>query len=80
MSSKPLWLTLLNLATEDEPVLGCQECYTLMDQYADMLLAGNDPCEVMLLVKEHLDHCPGCEEMFETLIYMVNEAEPPEAS
>ncbi|MCB0155333.1 MAG: hypothetical protein KDF65_11110 [Anaerolineae bacterium] len=50
-----------------------------MDQYADLLLAGSDPCEVMLLVKNHLDHCPGCEEMFETLIYMVNEAEPPEA-
>ena len=78
--SKPLWRALLKLATEEEPTLSCQECYALMDQYADLLLQGTDPCEVMLLVKEHLEQCHGCEEMFETLIYMVNEAEPPPTS
>ena len=75
--SKPLWRTLLKLATDEEPILSCGECYTLLDQYADMLLDGIDPSEVMLLVKEHLDHCQGCEEMFETLVYMVSEAQPP---
>jgi hypothetical protein len=71
--SKPLWQKLLNLAVEDETalVLSCPDCYDLMDQYAELLLAGEDPAEVMLLVKAHLDHCPGCDELFESLMIML---------
>lgn len=73
--SEPLWQTLLNLALSDEEtILSCQECYHLLDQYADMLLAGANPCEVMVLVKKHLGHCPGCDEVFESLLMMVQAA------
>ena len=72
MMSKPKWQALLKSALDDqEPVLSCHECYTMMDQYADMLMDGVDPAEVMGLVKQHLDECPGCDEVFETLLTMI---------
>ena len=75
--SKPLWQKLLNLALEDDkkPTLSCQECYNLMDQYAELLIEGKDPAEVMLLVKEHLEHCSGCDEIFESLMFMMEKSD-----
>jgi predicted anti-sigma-YlaC factor YlaD len=78
MSSKPLWQTLLELAVAQQHILSCEECYTLMDQYTDLLRGGIASEEAMLLVKEHLDCCHGCEEMFEALAVMVEEAESAE--
>lgn len=73
--AKPLWKTLLNLAIEAEEYgLSCEECYNLMDQYADMLNSGLEPSEVMLLVKQHLSHCPDCDELFQTMLLVVQEA------
>ena len=75
--SKPLWQTLLELAVKDEKELkiSCQECYNLLDQYAEMLMAGVHPSEIMDLVKEHLSHCPGCDELLESLLTMLDEDE-----
>jgi predicted anti-sigma-YlaC factor YlaD len=73
--SEPLWQTLLNLALADEEsVISCQDCYHLLDQYADMLLEGANPSEVMALVKEHLGHCSGCDEVFDCLLLMAQAA------
>jgi predicted anti-sigma-YlaC factor YlaD len=78
MSSKPLWQTLLELAVEQQHILSCEECYNLMDQYTDLLRQGMASSEAMLLVKEHLDCCYGCEEMFAALAVMVEKAESAE--
>ncbi len=73
--SQPLWKTLLNLAIESEGErLSCQECYNLLDQYAEILDSGVEPSEVMVLVKLHLNHCSNCDELFETMLLMVEEA------
>ena len=75
--TKPIWRKLLNLAIDDGklPTLSCSDCYSLMDEYADMILDGIDPAAVMPLVKEHLGHCEQCEEILETLVAMVRVAE-----
>lgn len=73
--SQPLWKTLLNLAIEsEEEGLHCEECYNLLDQYAEILDSGVELSQVMTLVKLHLNHCPNCDELFEALLFMVEEA------
>ncbi len=74
--SKPLWQTLLDLALDDtQPKLSCEECYNLLDQYADILSTEATPSELMVLVKEHLGHCANCDELFESIRLMVQESE-----
>ncbi len=74
--TKPIWKSLISLVIDPEVSgLTCQECYSLMDQYTDLLEAGMPPSEVMLLVKRHLSHCPECDEIFQTLLVMVQEAD-----
>lgn len=76
MTPRPLWKTLLNLVLEEEKIgLNCEECYNLMDQYADMLDSGVPPSEVMGLVKQHLSHCPNCDELFQSMLLMIQEAD-----
>jgi hypothetical protein len=52
--------------SEEEIV--CEDCYTQIDKYVDMLRAGRDAGEVLPQVKAHLNICPGCEEEFRALI------------
>lgn len=73
--AKKTWQLLLQAALETEEYeITCMECFTLLDQYADLLLEGTDPSEIMPTVKQHLRHCPGCTEEFEALATMLKEA------
>ena len=73
--SKKLWQVLLQSALDIEEVeITCMECFNLLDQYADLLLDGTDPQEIMPTVREHLHHCPTCTHEFETLLLMIREA------
>ena len=70
--TKPVWQTLLKSALETEEYeIDCQECYDLLDEYTDLLIAGAAPCKVMHLVKQHLKHCPDCTQLFEGLISII---------
>jgi hypothetical protein len=76
--TKPLWQTLIKSALETEEVeISCQECYELLDEYADLLIAGAAPCQVLTLVKQHLRHCPDCTDLFECLIAIIGIDEEP---
>ena len=70
-----LWQTLLKsvLETEDHEI-DCEECFNLMDLYADLLLDGTDPIEIMPKVKQHLQQCNCCLSELEALIVMIQEA------
>lgn len=73
--AKKMWQILLESALEaEEYEISCMECFDLLDQYADLLLEGTDPNEIMPAVKQHLNHCPGCTEEFTSLIIMLQEA------
>lgn len=70
--TKPVWQTLLKSALETEEYeIGCQECYDLLDEYTDLLIAGAVPCKVMHLVKQHLKHCPDCTHLSQSLISII---------
>jgi hypothetical protein len=73
--ARKLWQILLQSALDTEDYeISCSECFNLLDQYADLLLDGTDPSEIMPTVKQHLKHCPTCTYEFETLMVMIQEA------
>ena len=73
--TKELWRVLLQSALETEEYeISCVECFNLLDQYADLILDGTDPSEIMPTVRQHLKHCPTCTDEFETLMRMIQEA------
>lgn len=73
--SKALWQTLLKSAFETEEFeITCEECFELMDQYADLILDGTDPAEIMPLVTQHLEMCNCCTGELEAIVLMIQEA------
>lgn len=48
--------------------IACEEAYRLLDEYADMLLRGEDPGVLLPRVKHHLEMCMDCREEFEMLL------------
>jgi hypothetical protein len=52
---------------EDEDIT-CDECYEHIDQYVDMLRAGEDPATVLPKVKTHLTQCQCCEAEMQAFI------------
>ncbi len=46
----------------------CDQCFEYIDEYVDMLHAGQDPSEVLPQVKGHLEQCRCCEMEFQALI------------
>ncbi|HEC23933.1 MAG TPA: hypothetical protein ENI95_13545 [Chloroflexi bacterium] len=55
-------------SVEEEDEIGCDECYEHIDQYVDMLRAGQNPDVVLPQVKRHLEQCRCCEVEFQALI------------
>jgi hypothetical protein len=69
-----VWQTLLKSVLETEEIeIDCQDCYELLDSYAELLLAGNDPVDLMPAVKQHLKQCNCCHHELEALIIMLQE-------
>lgn len=74
MSQKP-WQILLQSALETEVYeINCMECFDLLDEYAEFIVAGGDPREIMPAVQQHLDQCNCCTHEFEALMVMLQEA------
>ncbi|MCB9099351.1 MAG: hypothetical protein H6632_07410 [Anaerolineales bacterium] len=66
---------LLRAALETEEIeISCQDCYDMLDSYAEFLLSGTDPEVTMPGVTQHLKQCFCCEHEFEALMIMLNEA------
>jgi hypothetical protein len=74
MTAKP-WQSLLQSVLETEVYeIDCVECFELLDQYADLILDGANPNEIMPLVKQHLGCCHCCAHEFEAVIMILQEA------
>jgi anti-sigma factor RsiW len=58
------------------PELGCDECFTELDRYVDLELAGGDADAAVPGMDAHLRGCPACREDYESLRALV-EAERP---
>ena len=48
--------------------LGCDECFQVVDRFAEMVLDGKPASDAMPLVQEHLDRCGDCHEEFDALL------------
>lgn len=46
----------------------CDEVLVLMDQFAEMVVRGEDAVQLMPLVQHHLEMCGDCREEFEALL------------
>lgn len=56
------------ILSEDTSEIGCTECFNVMDQFAEIKLAGNVPGVIMPTVQDHLNHCENCREQFGMLL------------
>jgi len=52
---KPLWRLLL----EDPSSLSCNECFAVMEYYADLLASGGE--DLWPQIRKRLEDCPPCE-------------------
>jgi hypothetical protein len=52
---RPLW----KLVLEDPSSLTCDECFAVMEYYAELLASGNT--DLLPKILEHLERCPNCE-------------------
>ena len=48
--------------------LTCDEVLALMDQFAEMILRGEDAAQYFPLVQHHLEMCADCQEELEALL------------
>lgn len=46
----------------------CEETLDLLDEYVELVNAGQNVAEIMPLVKGHISDCPDCTERYEALI------------
>jgi hypothetical protein len=49
------------------PELSCEECFALLDRYAELTLSGEPADERVPGMRAHLDGCPACGEDFASL-------------
>ena len=59
------------IATAHPDEIGCDECFSQVDEYVDLVLEGKSAAEALPLVQDHLDHCDDCREEFEALLAAV---------
>jgi len=48
--------------------LTCDEVHSLLDQFVDLVIQGEDASHLMPLVEQHLDLCTECREEYEALL------------
>jgi hypothetical protein len=79
--SQKSWQILLYSAFQTEThEINCLECFDLLDQYAEFLLDGGNPDEIMPAVRQHLGQCDCCTHEFEALMTILQQAATSEQS
>jgi len=63
-------LTMAQATREQE--LDCEEAHALIDEFAERVKRGDQAADLMPLVQQHLDLCPGCREEYEALLRMID--------
>ena len=52
----------------------CSEVFSLLDEYVEKEVGGEDAARLMPLLREHFDLCPDCCEEYESLLAMLEHA------
>ena len=58
---------MTRLLGPEAPEVSCEQCFELLDEYADLQLAGADADRRLPGMREHLQGCPACREDHESL-------------
>ncbi|MEL6104388.1 MAG: hypothetical protein AAFU85_00065 [Planctomycetota bacterium] len=61
------WLLNMIVETHDAE-LSCPQCGEILDQYAQRILDGEPIDGLMVLVKEHLQACSGCNDQYQMIL------------
>lgn len=68
---RPTPQILRRLTIDTHPWLSCDDCFHLVDQYVELLLA--DPVAARPAMRAHLAGCSACAEEAESLLLLVAE-------
>jgi hypothetical protein len=72
MTERPeLRQALGRLLGPNEPEVGCDECFALLDQYVELELAGEDADAAIPGLRAHFEGCSACREEHESLRALV---------
>jgi hypothetical protein len=71
MKRPELKQALGRLLGPDEPEVGCDECFELLDEYVEHEVAGRDADAALPGLRAHLAGCPACREEHESLRALV---------
>lgn len=61
-----------SLILPTEPWLSCDECFELMDEFADAVVGGTEPPR-RAAMEVHLGACPACSEEVGSLVELLRE-------
>lgn len=56
------------LAKTEEQEVTCDEVFQVLDIYTEAVARGEDPEQLLPLVKKHIELCRSCREEYETLL------------
>ena len=63
--ARPLWQLLIDSKSlQKDKGITCEECFMVLEYYADQLAAGADPDTLHQPVLSHLARCPDCRSKF----------------
>ena len=72
---RPLWLLLLVARNSKRPVqLTCEECFTLLNYDAELLVKGAVLEDFRPIIRHHISLCSGCQAKIEEWLRKPNEA------
>ena len=60
-----------DLPTEE---ITCDDLYARLDEYVEREVNKNDAAQIMPVIREHLDQCPGCCEEYEALLEVLSKS------
>jgi hypothetical protein len=63
---------LRRLLGSGEPELTCDECFSQLDRYVELELAGADADALVPGMRAHLAHCSACRDEHELLLAFVS--------
>jgi hypothetical protein len=73
-NSKDFMQRLLEtLASTQEHEIDCGEVHLVIDVYAEASARGEDPAQLLPMVKHHLEMCDCCEEEYEALLRILEQ-------
>ena len=68
LTHSSLKLLLLGMAVPQTEKTGCDDCWDVLDCFAELELAGKDAAQAMPLVEDHLMRCGKCREEYTALL------------